>query len=259
MLNEHLDNNLSEISAEMLLNYLYPDLADRWIVQAEGTFYRNYNSDLLAYDDEAAVVQLSRDSFNQLLPQGLLYRSVERGKVNSEKLMARKRLLMDLFQPFDTFAFRCRLSLEREISSLLETRLQEILSRFFGFDLASEQNSYIREAAVLLPFVSHLRGDLYFVRDLLSSLFRCEVQLTIGRYSETDNTRSWLPSVRYEIIMPELTTEQYNSLMDDVRPLNEFVCEWFMPMEAKCFIDIKWKDIDLPQTPVLNYNTHLKK
>ena len=90
MLNEHLDNNLSEISAEMLLNYLYPDLADRWIVQAEGTFYRNYNSDLLAYDDEAAVVQLSRDSFNQLLPQGLLYRSVERGKVNSEKLMARK-------------------------------------------------------------------------------------------------------------------------------------------------------------------------
>ena len=190
MLNEHLDNNLSEISAEMLLNYLYPDLADRWIVQAEGTFYRNYNSDLLAYDDEAAVVQLSRDSFNQLLPQGLLYRSVERGKVNSEKLMARKRLL---------------------------------------------------------------------IRDLLSSLFRCEVQLTIGRYSETDNTRSWLPSARYEMIMPELTTEQYNSLMDDVRPLNEFVCEWFMPMEAKCFIDIKWKDIDLPQTPVLNYNTHLKK
>ena len=219
MLNEHLDNNLSEISAEMLLNYLYPDLADRWIVQAEGTFYRNYNSDLLA----------------------------------------RKRLLMDLFQPFDTFAFRCRLSLEREISSLLETRLQEILSRFFGFDLASEQNSYVREAAVLLPFVSHLRGDLYFVRDLLSSLFRCEVQLTIGRYSETDNTRSWLPSARYEMIMPDLSAEEYNCLMDDVRPLNEFVCEWFMPMEAKCFIDIKWKDIDLPQTPVLNYNTHLKK
>ena len=227
MLNEHLDNNLSEISAEMLLNYLYPDLADRWIVQAEGTFYRNYNSDLLAYDDEAAVVQLSRDSFNQLLPQGLLYRSVERGKV-------------------------------REVSSLLETRLQEILSRYFGFDLASEQNHYIRETAVLLPFVSHLRGDLYFVRDLLSSLFRCEVQLTIGRYSETDNTRSWLPMAQYEMIMPDLSAEEYNRLMKDVRPLNEFVCEWFMPMEAKCFIDIRWKDIDLPEEPVLNYNTHLK-
>ena len=258
MLKEQIDINLSEISAEMLVNYLYPDLSDRWIVQAEGTFYRNYNSDLLAYDDEAAVVQLSRDSFCQLLPQGLLYRAAERGKVNSEKIMARKRLLMDLFQPFDTFAFRCRLNLEREVSSLLETRLQEILSRYFGFDLASEQNHYIRETAVLLPFVSHLRGDLYFVRDLLSSLFKCEVQLTIGRYSETDNTRSWLPMARYEMIMPDLSAEEYNRLMKDVRPLNEFVCEWFMPMEAKCFIDIRWKDINLPEEPVLNYNTHLK-
>lgn len=258
MLKEQIDINLSEISAEMLVNYLYPDLSDRWIVQAEGTFYRNYNSDLLAYDDEAAVVQLSRDSFCQLLPQGLLYRAAERGKVNSEKIMARKRLLMDLFQPFDTFAFRCRLNLEREVSSLLETRLQEILSRYFGFDLTSEQNHYIRETAVLLPFVSHLRGDLYFVRDLLSSLFKCEVQLTIGRYSETDNTRSWLPMARYEMIMPDLSAEEYNRLMKDVRPLNEFVCEWFMPMEAKCFIDIRWKDIDLPEEPVLNYNTHLK-
>lgn len=258
MLKEQIDINLSEISAEMLVNYLYPDLSDRWIVQAEGTFYRNYNSDLLAYDDEAAVVQLSRDSFCQLLPQGLLYRAAERGKVNSEKIMARKRLLMDLFQPFDTFAFRCRLNLEREVSSLLETRLQEILSRYFGFDLASEENHYIRETAVLLPFVSHLRGDLYFVRDLLSSLFRCDVQLTIGRYSETDNTRSWLPMARYEMIMPELSTEQYNRLMDDIHPLCNFVCEWFMPMETKCFIEIKWKDIDLPDVPVLNYNTHLK-
>ena len=129
----------------------------------------------------------------------------------------------------------------------------------FGVGAELVCSGSIREAAVLLPFVSHLRGDLYFVRDLLSSLFRCEVQLTIGRYSETDNTRSWLPSARYEMIMPDLSAEEYNCLMDDVRPLNEFVCEWFMPMEAKCFIDIKWKDIDLPQTPVLNYNTHLKK
>ena len=59
MLKEQIDINLSEISAEMLVNYLYPDLSDRWIVQAEGIFYRNYNSDLLAYDDEAAVVPCS--------------------------------------------------------------------------------------------------------------------------------------------------------------------------------------------------------
>ena len=73
MLNEHLDNNLSEISAEMLLNYLYPDLADRWIVQAEGTFYRNYNRDVLTYDEENAEIQVARDGFQKLLPQGMLF------------------------------------------------------------------------------------------------------------------------------------------------------------------------------------------
>jgi len=261
-MNKEIENNLSEISAEMLVNYLYPELADRWIVQAEGTFYRNYNCDVLSWDSDTAEIQLSRDSFIQLLPQGLLYRTEGRGgrdrKVNSEQLLSRKRLLLDMFQPFDTFAFRSRLKLERQLSSMLETRLADILSRYFGFDLASEENPYIREAAVLLPFVSHLRGDLYFVRDLLSSIFRCEVQLTIGRHGQTDNTRSWLPMVRYELIMPDLSTEEYNRLMDDVRPLCDFVSEWLIPMETKCFIEIKWKNAGLAATPVLDYNTCLK-
>ena len=261
MVNDLMVNNLSEISAEMLVNYLYPELSDRWTVQAEGTFYRNYNCDVLDWNTDTAEIQLSRDSFIQLLPQGLLYRVEKDGKdrkVNSEELKSRKRLLLDMFQPFDTFSFRSRLALERQVSSLLETRLEHILSRYFGFDLAAEQNPYIRETAVLLPFVSHLRGNLYFVRDLLSSLFRCEVQLTIGRYSETDNTRSWLPMVRYEMSMPDLTPEQYHSLMDDVRPFCDFVREWLMPVETVCFIEPKWKDAGLSAAPVLDYNTRLK-
>jgi len=254
-------HNISEISAEMLVNYLYPELADRWTVQAEGTFYRNYNLDVLGWDADMAEIQLSRDSFIQLLPQGLLYQAEKNGKdrkVDSEKLRSRKHLLLDMFQPFDTFAFRARLNLEREVSTLLEHRLEYILSRYFGFDLAAEENLYVREAAVLLPFVSHLRGDLFFVRDLLASLFRCEVQYTIGRYSETDNTRCWLPMVRYELIMPDLTPEQYNSLTDDLRPLCAFIGEWLLPMETKCFMQIKWKDAELSATPVLDYNTRLQ-
>ena len=261
MANDRMVNNLSQISAEMLVNYLYPELADRWTVQAEGTFYRNYNRDILSWDAEAAEIQLSRDSFVQLLPQGLLFRTEDvkgkNRKVNTEQLKSRKRLLLDLFQPFDTFDFRNRLSLERQVSSLLETRLENILSLYFGIDLAAEQNPYIRETAMLLPFVSHLRGDVYFLRDLLTSLFQCEVQLTIGRYSQTDNTRCWLPMVRFEMIMPDLTTEGYNSLMDEVRPFCDFVREWLMPVETKCLIEVKWKDAGLDAAPVLDYNTRL--
>lgn len=254
--------NISEISAEMLVNYLHPELVNRWTVQNEGTFYRNYNRDVLDWNADTAEIQLSRDSFIQLLPQGLLFRTEEMTgkdhKVDTEKLKSRKRLLLDMFQPLDTFAFRNRLRLEREVSSLLETKLTHILSRYFGIDLSKEENPYIHEVAVLLPFVSHLRGDLNFVRELLAAILHCPVQLTIGRYGQTDNTRSWIPCIRYELIMPDLSTEEYNRLMDDIRPLNAFISEWFMPMEAICVLLPKWKDADLSATPVLDYNTRLQ-
>ena len=71
-------NNIPEIRAEMLLNYLYPEESNHWIVQNEGLFFRNYNSDLLAIDEEKMVAQTARDSFIRLLPQGLL-RSWDKG------------------------------------------------------------------------------------------------------------------------------------------------------------------------------------
>lgn len=257
-----VSNNLSEISAEMLVNYLYPELMDKWKVQAQGTFYRNYNRDVLTWDADSAEIQLVRDSFIQLLPQGLLYRTEETGqkgrRIDSERLKSRKRLLQDMFQPIDTFAFRSRLNMERQVSSLLESKLQYILSTYFGFDLAAEENPYVRETAVLLPFVSHLRGDLLFVRNLLASLFHCEVLFTTGRYSETDNTRCWLPMVRYELLMPNLSTEEYNRLTEEIRPLCRFLEEWLVPMEAKCFVQIKWKEADLSAASVLDYNTRLQ-
>lgn len=70
-------NPIPDISAEMLLNYLYPEAGTRWIAQNEGTFYRNYNSDVLSVDDEKMEVQTSRDSFMSLLPQGLLTLSTD--------------------------------------------------------------------------------------------------------------------------------------------------------------------------------------
>ena len=45
-------NNIAEASAEMLLNYLYPEVERKWIAHGEGSFYRNYTNDLLDFDDE---------------------------------------------------------------------------------------------------------------------------------------------------------------------------------------------------------------
>ena len=63
---------ISEISAEMLLGRLYPELEDRWTAHHDGTFYRNYSRDVMEVEPEIAEVWLSRDSILGLLPQGLI-------------------------------------------------------------------------------------------------------------------------------------------------------------------------------------------
>ena len=60
------ETNLYDISAEFLLNYLYPDRMDQWEVDCAGTFYRNYSEDILAIDEEKGAVRLARDSFLRL-------------------------------------------------------------------------------------------------------------------------------------------------------------------------------------------------
>lgn len=257
--------NLSEISAEMLINYLYPEMEERWKVQNMGTFYRNYNRDVLTYDEENAEIQVARDGFQKLLPQGMLFTTRNKNhedlKNSINEQNAKMRLLRDLFQPFDTFAFRRRLAVERQISLLLDTKLHYLLSTYFHYDLSKEENPYVREVAVLLPFVSDMRGDFMFIRNLLSSLFECEVQCFQGRYSNYDNTRSWIPMMQYELLIEHLTNEEYNNLSKDMEPLIQFITEWFVPAEVHCEIMLKWHQ----QPPLtgknltLNYNTELNK
>ena len=69
-MSERMD--ISEMKAEVLLNHLYPELAERWIVKNKGTFYRNYSEDVMRIDEEQGMVALSRDGFLRLLPQGLI-------------------------------------------------------------------------------------------------------------------------------------------------------------------------------------------
>ena len=63
-------NDLFDISAEFLLNYLYPESTDRWQVDCAGTFYRNYSPDVLSVDPEHRVVRLARDRFPAVVTSG---------------------------------------------------------------------------------------------------------------------------------------------------------------------------------------------
>ena len=54
---------LNEISAEMLLEQLYPELTEEWLVRCKGVFYRNYSGDAMRVDAEERQVELARDGF----------------------------------------------------------------------------------------------------------------------------------------------------------------------------------------------------
>jgi hypothetical protein len=85
--------------------------------------------------------------------------------------------------------------------------------------------------------------------------------MSTGRYSHTDTTKIWLPMVRYELIIPGLTPEEFQEKDHNLEPLREFLCEWLIPLEVWCEIVIK--EYDIPQQTntrlTLGYNTEVSK
>ena len=258
------DNNISQASAELLLNYLFPEMAEEWIADDKGSFYRNYNRDILAlYPDEKRVI-LSRDGFLKLLPQGLL--SGEEDLKDSKDVVAKSKelerhihRLCEAFLPIDSLHFRRKLKIEQQVSELLSTRLEYLLKHYFGLDLTAEQNPFIRALAVVLPFAQQWRGDFPLLRSMIEKLFGCEVVMTQGRWSESDSTLSWLPLVRFDLQIPDLSPEAYRTLMAQVQPFADFIREWFVPAEVVCQMNIK--ESGQPQRTdtrlTLDYNTQL--
>lgn len=254
---------IPEIGAEMLLNYLYPELQDRWIAHHDGAFYRNYSRDVMGLSPEDSTVWLSRDGYLELLPQGLLggedYLKSGDREEKHKVLKHQRRILSEAFLPFDTFAFRRRLQLERNVSELLEDKLAFVLKTYFGFDWEAQENPYVREVAVLLPFVRQWRGDFGLLKNLLSAVFRCEVVRREGRYSQTDSTREWLPVVRYELLVPGLSAPEFQTLSQAIKPLEDFLSEWFVPMEVRLELVIREHGASnrLDSGLTLDYNTEL--
>ena len=114
--------DISQISAEMLLNYLYPELGEKWVAQYAGTFYRNYNNDHLSVYEETAEVVLARDGFLKLLPEALLSdeNDLKGGNFSEkyEKLEQKKKIFQEAFMPFNTFSFRQKIRMEKKLSEL---------------------------------------------------------------------------------------------------------------------------------------------
>ena len=254
---------IPEIGAEMLLNQLYPELQDRWVAHHHGAFYRNYSRDVMELSPEENAVWLSRDGYLELLPQGLIsaedYLRTGDKQEKHKELEQHRRVLGEAFLPIDTFAFRRRLQLERSVSELLDDKLSYVLRTYFGFNLEAQENPYVREVAVLLPYVRQWRGDFGLLKSLLSAVFHCQVLQKEGRYSQTDSTREWLPVMRYELLLPGLSAQEFQTCLQALKPLEDFLGEWFVPAEVRLELVIRQHGMPAQVNSglTLDYNTEL--
>lgn len=259
---------LNEISAEMLLEQLYPELTEEWSVRCKGVFYRNYSDDAMRVDPEERQVELARDGFLQLLPSSLLTEDAEltaqtaEGKQQTqsfksryEQMQRRLHLLSEAFMPFDTFAFRRRLRVEKQVKDLIEMKLAYVLKAYYDFDLSAEQDEYVLQAALLLPYVAKLRGNIHFVRLLLSTLTGYPVTLRLSTYSDTDNTVYGMPMVRYTLWVDGLDAAGYAAKHRQLAPLFQFIQAHFLPVDAFSEVEIKGHSI---HSNLLNYNGYVR-
>ena len=249
----------------MLLNYLYPEMEQEWIADNKGCFYRNYNEDILAVYPDEHRVELSRDGFLKLLPQGFISSEddLRRSKdvlAKSKELERHLHRLNEAFLPLDALHFHRSLKMEHQVSEMLSTHMEYFLKEYYGFDLIAEENPYVKALAVLLPFAKSFRGDFAVLRRAIEALFGCQVVMTTGRYSESDSTLGWMPLVRYELLIGDLDAESYRALSSKLQPFADFVKEWFIPAETICQIKIKEHCAEQRMNGrlTLEYNTELK-
>ena len=250
-----------DISAEFLLNYLYPEKKDQWIARNKGVFRRNYNPDVLSLSKENSTVKLSRNGFLDLIPPGLFAADDEllNGDFTAryEALMRKKTLFEDLFTPENTVFFRTRLLLERKATGLLEEKVGYLLRRYYQYDWSAETNPFVKQIAPLLLMVQKLRADFGFIKNLLRRLLHAEVEMRVGQYTWGEDMEQSQPEIRYDVIIPDLSAEEYKEISDKIEPLKNFLEEWFVPFDTRCVIAVKHhgKPFTLNKGWLLEYNT----
>lgn len=257
---------MSEISAEMQLGYSYPDKGNEWIVHSKGTFYRNYQSDVMDINEQANVVDLARDGFIHLLPQGIITNDndlrtddKEKKKAAWNELQIRKRRLEAAFQPVDTMRFRNRMHIEKHISELHRDRLAIILKELYDIDSANFPSPFIQPMLNILPHIRQYRGDLQQIRSFLSNCTNSEVELLQKRYSDTDTTRQWILEIIYNIYIDDLSSVEYKEMQEKASQIEEFLREWLIPVEVKLRVGIKMrtKTRTIGSSLILDYNIQL--
>ncbi len=251
---------ISNVRAEMLLNYLYPELAESWRVENRGTFYRNYSEDILAYDPEEVRVDLSRDGLLRLLPPRMVSSSfLDSGKdivSQSQREAQELRVLTELFTPLDSILFRLNMRAEVQASELFNGYEEYVLREYFGYDISTEENRYVLTMLPMLLYVAKLKVDYGTLSTILELIVGYKVSFEIKNYSQSDRVGVALLRVLFTIDVEGLSGEEYRVMNGELSPLFELIREWFVPFDHVCEFRVRDQG---KVGDTLSYNMRLKE
>jgi len=216
----------SDINAEVII----ADLVERgfdfnkMVVKHEGLFKRNYSKDIsdvyLDMIKDILVFNVSRDSFYDILPEGLFHhvfgnlgagsRQQEFEKLKQEEDNARK-----FFLPFDNEFFYQNIKLETELRKFFRNP-DYFFQQLFFFD-KTIPDKYIKKLTSYLLFADNIVGDLELTALCLSDIIG--EKLEKQKYYITDNKAG--REIRDEYSLKESTLG------------DNFICGDFSP-EGKC-------------------------
>lgn len=253
---------IANVRAEMLLNHLYPELAHSWRVKNKGVFYRNYSEDILSYDPDNSLVELSRDSILQLLPPRLLSGANFKGDVKeqSQKAFEELRLLRELFLPIDSMLFRLNMMAENSISQIITGYESYILKEYYGYDMERIDNKYLRMLLPLLIYGVKLKVDYHNIAILMSRIIGHEVSHTMDCFSQSDREDVMLIRVIFTIDIKELDVSEYRALNEELQPLFEAIREWLIPFDHVSEFRVRDNHssrTQLDKVDILSYNTRV--
>ncbi len=246
-----------ELLSELLVEAYFPDVKE-WKASYGSFFSRNYSGDLKSVQTETNTIHLSRNGIYDILPEKMFFDVEElRGK-ESRDLAARiseiyeeEKNIKTFFMPFDSFFFNQSLRLHKITSHIFDHETELLLKQLFDYDIEAEENRFVRLMAPLLLHVTELRADLDSITEILTAITECPVECKVIE----------LDRILFIVHRKGLDSKQYKALSNELKPLFDFVQEWFLPMETDCVYKVKDVEqrfvLSNEEALVLDYNTKL--
>lgn len=246
-----------ELLSELLIEAYFPDVKE-WNALYGSFFSRNYSGDLKSIYPETNTVHLSRNGIYDILPEKMFFDVEElRGK-ESRELAARlseiyeeEKNIKTYFMPFDSFFFNQALRLHKITSHIFDHETALLLKQLFDYDIEAEENQYVRLLAPSLLHVTELRADLDAITQMLTEIIQCKVDYKV----ENQET------ILFTVHRRGLDGKEYRAFMKELKPLFDFLKEWFLPMEMECVYKVKDYTqlfvLSSDRALVLDYNTKL--